>query len=204
GKWLAAGGLLGEVTIWDTTGRRIVKTLQERGQSACVAFSPDGNWLAATAEKGVVTLWQTSSWSDSIQLKQSDVIRSLAFSPDSKRLVLFGVDCKVSVWNLGGSNQCTSFRVSAPRHDHHGVVAVSPNNQWLAVGETDGRIRVLALATLTEQFSFPGPSEGITALAFSPDSKLLASGSGYADSTVRIWSLDVPTEARRLEGHAAW
>ena len=38
GKWLAAGGLLGEVTIWDTAGRRIVKTLQERGQSARVAF----------------------------------------------------------------------------------------------------------------------------------------------------------------------
>ena len=97
----------------------------------------------------------------------------------------------------------TTFRVSAPRFDHHGVVAVSPNNQWLAVGEPDGRIRVLALATLTEQFSVPGPSEGISALVFSPDSKLLASASGFIDSTVRM-SLDFPTEARRLEGHAAW
>ncbi|HVS72085.1 MAG TPA: hypothetical protein VHQ47_12590 [Phycisphaerae bacterium] len=49
--------------------------------------------------------------------------------------------------------------------------------------------------------SLKGHTDGITALAFSPDGKLLASGSG--DRTIIIWDVHSGKQLHRLEGHEA-
>jgi WD40 repeat protein len=46
--------------------------------------------------------------------------------------------------------------------------------------------------------------EGITALALSPDGRVLASGSGFQDPTLRIWDATTGRLLSRLEGHTAW
>jgi WD40 repeat protein len=47
-----------------------------------------------------------------------------------------------------------------------------------------------------------GHSMRVDGLAFSPDAKLLASGS--KDNTVRLWDAERAVELRKLSGHAAW
>jgi ribosome assembly protein 4 len=47
-----------------------------------------------------------------------------------------------------------------------------------------------------------GHSEAILSVAFSPDGKNLASGSG--DTTVRIWDLNTETPMFTCEGHKHW
>jgi WD40 repeat protein len=44
----------------------------------------------------------------------------------------------------------------------------------------------------------------ITALAFSPDQKLLASAAGYEEKDIRLWDVAAAQEIGRLEGHASF
>ena len=60
------------------------------------------------------------------------------------------------------------------------------------------RIRPITRASSTLE----GHSEAILSVAFSPDGKNLASGSG--DTTVRIWDLMTETPMYTCEGHKHW
>jgi WD40 repeat protein len=88
--------------------------------------------------------------------------------------------------------------------DNKGVVLFSPVGNWLAIGGTDGLIRVLDANTYEVKSSFKAASEGITALAFSPDGMLLASGSGYAQSVVQLWKIPTGDSAGSFAEHTAW
>ena len=60
------------------------------------------------------------------------------------------------------------------------------------------RIRPITRASSTLE----GHSEAVLSVAFSPDGKALASGSG--DTTVRIWDLATETPMHTCEGHKHW
>src|SRR6185295_13734660 len=46
---------------------------------------------------------------------------------------------------------------------------------------------------------------GLTTLAISPDGRVLASGSGYEDPTIRVWEAATGRLLRQpLEGHTGW
>jgi len=206
GRWLAWGGDYGVVGIWDIAGRREVKQLQGSGnRGATLAFSPRGDRLAATAQSTGVQLWEVGSWRKTMHLPFATWVRSMSFSRDGKLLACFSEAQRIRLWNLETTNHLPDVLAAGRSLGvHKGIVAISPDNQWLVVGETDGRIRVLDLATRAERTNFTGAAEGITALAFSSDGKVLASGSGYADYSIKLWHAATWTSAGRLEGHADW
>ena len=79
-----------------------------------------------------------------------------------------------------------------------GNVAYSPNGHRLAVASSIG-IWIYNVHTHTEVALFTGHTEPIKSVAFSPDSKLLASGS--EDNTVRLWDVKTGQLLRTLEEH---
>merc|ERR1719265_1838774 len=50
--------------------------------------------------------------------------------------------------------------------------------------------------------SMEGHTEAVLCVAFSPDSKQLATGSG--DTTVRLWDLNTELPWKELKGHSGW
>src|SRR5262249_24375569 len=50
---------------------------------------------------------------------------------------------------------------------------------------------------------FRGHTERITALAFSPDGKIMATG-GTFDFATKLWDVDTGQERSTLEGHTGW
>src|SRR6185436_17500954 len=44
----------------------------------------------------------------------------------------------------------------------------------------------------------------LTTLAISPDGRVLASGSGFEDPTIRVWDAATGRQLRQLAGHTSW
>jgi serine/threonine-protein kinase len=87
------------------------------------------------------------------------------------------------------------------------AVAFSPDRNTLASGGVDGsvRLRSFSKARPKEQLLPQVHQAGVHSLAFSPDSKLLATGSGALDGLVCLWAVDQeePELIAVLRGHTA-
>src|SRR5262245_30929180 len=85
--------------------------------------------------------------------------------------------------------------------DAHGEVlcmATTQDGQTLASGTWD-RVTLWDVATGKELYTLKGHDREVGCLAFSPDAKVLASGS--RDMTIKFWDAATGKELRTLTGH---
>lgn len=80
------------------------------------------------------------------------------------------------------------------------TLAFSPDGALLAAGDAQGVTRLLEVATGAWLLPLPSRGGAVAALAFSSDSRRLATA--HADATLLVWDLD--REAWRPEPAAAW
>jgi WD40 repeat protein/tetratricopeptide (TPR) repeat protein len=81
-------------------------------------------------------------------------------------------------------------------------LALSPDGQWLAVPGPDNSVMLRSTGEDTAPITLGRHHAGITALAFSPDGKTLASTSWDHDHTTRLWDMARREERRALRGHS--
>lgn len=171
-----------------------------------VAWSPDGETIAAgygrfigllqKSRPGQAILWDVRTGGRRLTMTgYRDGVSSVAFSPDGKTLATSGYLAELKLWDL---------RTGTVRHaiDTPGViekVVFSPDGTSVAAGiwitnedRTAGEAKIWRATTGEETSRFTGHAEGVRCLAFSPDGKLLATGSMY--ESVRIWDV----KAQRL------
>jgi WD40 repeat protein len=198
----------GRVDLWDLGERTLVTSLPAAGWARALAASNDGQWLAYGNNDGngppTVEIWSIVAKTNVAPLPLNGQAMSLAFDPSGKHLAVYGDDLAVSIWDLASKKIVRQIRVAREDGVFKGVVRFSPQGNWLAVGETDGRVHLLDARDFEEKSSFSAASEGITAVAFSADEMLLASGSGYANSATQLWKVPSGDSAGALLGHTAW
>jgi WD40 repeat protein len=134
----------------------------------------------------------------------------LAITPDGKHLVSASNDKTVRVWDIEIGKTVRTIRGEAAP-GNWGVIhsmALSPDGRWLAVGGyLHGNDRVSASGVRLYEFAsgkmaafLKGHDNVVYAVAFSPDSKRLISGSG--DKTAIVWDVTTLRQVHRLSGHA--
>ena len=196
GRLLATGSQYEHtVKLWDTSTAQLLRTLQ--GHSSIVqalAFSSDGKLLATGS--GEAMIWEVASGKALFRLpceEQYGSINSVAFNRDAS---LVAVSCnghEAKLWDVRSAHLVRNIS------DQTMGVAFSPGGHLA----TTNYGRVARLWDLSGNLlrEFRGHEGDLTAIAFSPDGELLATGS--QDNTVKIWSVsDGQRPLITLTGHS--
>jgi serine/threonine protein kinase/WD40 repeat protein len=221
GSRLAVGWFEGRVDLWDVAGRRLVRALTDREYPHVgrVAFSPVRNLLAATSEPKVVALYDLDSDRESILWRAPDQgawnVRDLAFSQDGSKAVIYAGSTEElgdAVWvvNVSSSQIESRHPTIYSEFIYYGAARLSPDNRRLYLARSDFSnyrysIQCLDLSTGQELWQTEGERDlGLTTLAISPDGRVLASGSGFEDPTIRVWDAATGRLLVRLDGHTGY
>jgi WD40 repeat protein len=102
GTLVAFGGQSGDVEIWNTSSRRLVKTLTgPTGAVAALAFNPSGTVLASAGQDSLIHLWSVPGFHPLARLTGSgDTVYSLAFGSRGRILVSASGDGAIRLWDV--------------------------------------------------------------------------------------------------------
>jgi RNA polymerase sigma factor (sigma-70 family) len=162
-------------------------------------LSPDGKAVVSYGGNQVITFWDAATGRAVRRLPKG--ARVAAFTPDGRTLISFG-DYQLRFWDVA------TGRVLRDKGDGGwaSCLAVSPDGKYLAACcpseriMDSARIKVWDLATDRLVHSFVRKGHEPSAVAFSPDGKLLAAGYRH-DGAIRFWDLARGKEVRVLTGH---
>jgi WD40 repeat protein len=198
GRTLATASADGVARLWDVAfpGQDHATLTGHVTPVSSMTFSPDGQTLA-TAGDDALLLWDVPTGRILDPLAgNTKVVHSLAFSPDGKTLAAGAYDDTVWLWDVATRR----IRATLPSHNAGlGSVAFSPDGMTFASGWASS-IRLWDVAAGHVRTTLDGRagtkrSNPVISMAFSPDSKSLATAS-INDPVVRIW--DVATGQVRM------
>jgi WD40 repeat protein len=189
GKTLATASVDETARLWNVaTGQLLLRLVGHASNVSAVAFSADGAFLVTASADGTARIWNPRSGKELLRLAgHSYSLTSVAFSPDRSQVATGSLDKTTRIWSLAF---LTPERPS--------FVAFAPAGDQLASASLDGA-HIWDVASGRELRVLIGPPDGVSAVAYSRDGKLLATA-GY-DGTAKLWDAASGQELRAIKGH---
>jgi WD40 repeat protein len=154
-----------------------------------VAISPDNKTIYSAHMHDEVRIWDLATGKEIRAIPAPKNARAIAVSPDGRRLIASGTG-EAWAWDIAAAVPQLLWKQKA-RGLGDQCIAFAPDGRTVACGGAWNTIHLLDAVTGEVQQTLPG--RGFK-LAFSPDSKTLASSA--RDGVVRIW--DVAASKERL------
>jgi WD40 repeat protein len=206
GKTLVSGSFDKTVRLWDVATGKLLRTLNGHTDFiSSVAFAPDGTSLASSSSDGSVRLWDTATGqqrssfafeSQEAPNGQQIWVTGLAFAPDGKLLAAGQANGTVAILDAATGklqrslNGHTDIVVSR-------AVQFSPDGKTLATGSFDGTVRLWDAASGTQTAELRGHGLRVLSIAFSADSRYLASTSDEGGQML-LWDVQQASIANSL------
>jgi WD40 repeat protein len=174
------------------------KPMQSYEQGAALAdvgFVAEGNRVYSVAKDGKVFLWKLSSAAPVKNFAHPNLVDAVAFGPSGAVLATGCHDGTMRVWDVEKGQPLRHINAhTTPAPAAVYCMAWSPDGKQVVSGSFDHSLKLWDATTsaLIREFkgfkekSFEkGHKDGVFCVAFSPDGKLLASGS--SDHTIKLW-----------------
>jgi WD40 repeat protein len=190
-----------EIPIFDTVMRG------HKSAVLLVAFMHDDRWLASADANGTLRLWDLKAPGIApMELSgHGAVVMSMAFSSDGRWLASGSDDGTVRLWDMDKPGIVPILLNG--HEDEVRSVTFSPDGRWLASSSGagwSGTVRLWDMSTVlnigmnTPTVVLSDHEAIVWSVAFSPDGRWLASGSGdpfSASGTVRLWDMSTVLNA---------
>jgi WD40 repeat protein len=189
---LAAGWADGSIQLWQpSTVKQPLRLSGDGAMPGAMALSPDGRTLATGMRDGSVRLRDSVTGHVLADLTGNPAsFLALAFAPDGLTLASGAPDGRVWLWDVKKGRRVDELRGLRELAEW---LVYSPDGRFLAAASFDGNVAIWDLATRREPH-FTSQNRHVN-IAFSPDSKTLAGGSG---DDVVLWNVATGQEILRL------
>jgi WD40 repeat protein len=181
-RHLATVGYNNQVKLWTIDGKE-VKTSKPLIGNHCT-FSPSQPILAiATIDKKISIYDVNGQFITNLDTKQSSITH-LSFTPDGSKIVTGDTNGRVKLWNLDG------IKLWDISLDRERIVDVSynPDRDIIAIASSKDNVSKISLIWQHDRSRYLLDANGITALTFSQDGKVLLTGN--ENGKLQLWNLN--------------
>ncbi|MFL5340498.1 MAG: WD40 repeat domain-containing protein [Gemmataceae bacterium] len=192
GRLMASWDEEGGVRITEPgSAKEVCKIRPGTDELRLLQLSTDGSLLATMSsdEADSLRLWKTTTGRPYRALSMANQdeggVRTVAFSPTMRTAVTISDAGQVRIWELAN----TTVRRLIPSEEIGGpfAAAFTPDGRGLVLGTGTGHLRYIDVISGVSSKSWEGHRGSVMGLTFSPDGKLLVSGS--TDTTALVWDV---------------
>ncbi|MCS7003698.1 MAG: hypothetical protein NZM38_00055 [Cytophagales bacterium] len=188
GKWLAIGNDESEILLYNAQTLAFVQELKIHQQGiAALVFSPDSRYLVSAGGDNFIKMTDLQSLQTQLILQEKEKIKGIVATSQNQIIYL----CKSALVKIAEilPKASSAFLIKETLKDEGNAIAISPDNQWLAIGFQSGKILIWNLKENRLETELLGHETWISHLQFSsPNSeKVSFLGSASFDGTAKIW-----------------
>ena len=186
GKILFSLDFYSELTLWSIPDGNKIRSIEQFGN--ILAVSPDRKILATVIKK-VIKLYSVPEVEliKEFNLSESGGINAMNFSPDGSLLIVGGTnETYQGIITIRTISDGKIIKVIQPESDALSI-AISSDSKILASGLYDKSIKLWNIPDGSLIKTLKGHNSTPKTLAFSPDGKILASGSAEYEGAIILW-----------------